>query len=199
MNQSSKSIITVFILILPIAIVGVLVCRPIVKSFDSSDDSRQNMVAVFFSPTNPANRIFFIDDRGGIIDREFLLYAERTGKKAQFVARLQAVEETGRFDFAGLQWTKDGEVIIGSLILTRAHKNEEPAAVIAYDFSEDKSIGPYPGGISVSPTYTEAKWHESELIIQKLVAAHGGLGDYKISDEMVKSNEVATSFQPYFN
>ena len=185
-------------MILPIAIVGVLVCRPIVKSFSAFDDSPKLMGAEFSSPINPTNKILFIDDRGGFIDREFFLYAERTGEKPRFVAKLQEVEETGAYRLAEVQWTKDGQAIIASLILKRVGKSEEPAAaIIAYDFSANKAITPeLLGLISVAPEFTELKWKESEQIVQKLIAAHGGLGDCKISNETVRGNEKATSCQP---
>jgi len=198
MNQSSKSIITAGILILPIAVVGVLTCWPFVKLFFAVEDSPKMMRAEFSSPTSPTNKIFFIDDRGGFIDREFFLYAEPAGVKPQFMAKLQQVEELGSYRLADVQWTKDGQVAVCSLILKRGNENDQPAAsIIAYDFSADKATVPDPfGGISVSREYGESIWKESALVVQKLIAAHGGLGDYKISDQIVKGNEVATSFQP---
>jgi hypothetical protein len=198
MNQSSKFIITIGILILPIAIVGVLVCRPIVKSFSAFDDSPKMMGAEFSSPTNPTNKILFVDDGANFIDREFFLYAEPANVKPQFIAKLQQVEEVGSYRLADVQWTKDGQVAVCSLILRRGNENDEPpASIIAYDFSVNKAIVPYPfGGISVSREYGESKWKESELVVQKLIAAHGGLDEHKISDEMVITNEIATSFQP---
>ena len=200
MNQSSKSKVTVVILILPIAIVGVFVCRPIVKSFFAFDDLPKLMGAEFSSPTNPNNRILFVDDGANFIDRQFFLYAEPAGIKPQFMTKLQQVEELGSYRLADVQWTKDGQVAVCSLILRRVNENDQPvASIVAYDFSVNKVIIPYPfGGISVAREYGESKWKESELAVQKLIAAHGGLGDYKISDEMVKGNEVATSFRPYF-
>ena len=200
MNQASKFTITVGILILPIAIVGVLTCWPMVKLFFAVEDSPKMMCAEFSSPTNPTNRILFVDDGANFIDREFFLYAEPAGMKPQFIAKLQQVEELGSYRLAGVQWTKDGQVAVCSLILRRGNENDQPAAsIIAYDFNVNKAIVPYPfGGVSVSREYGESKWKESESVVQKLIAAHGGLGDYKISDEMVKGNEVATSFRPYF-
>jgi hypothetical protein len=200
MNQSSISLFVwrgflLFILFVP----GLYIAHfAVVKFFNGIDDSPKMMGAEFSNPTNPTNKILFIDDRGNFIDREFFLYAERTGEKSRFLAKLQEVEETGTYRLADIQWTKDGQVIIGSLILGRVGKNEEPAAaVIAYDFGTNKAIVPeLLGLISVAPEFTESKWKESEQIVQKLIAAHGGLDDYKISDEMVRSNEKATSFQP---
>jgi hypothetical protein len=201
MTESSKSKITVCILILPIAIVGILVCWrcwPIVNTFSTTDGSPKMMGAEIFSPANPTNRILFVDDGAGFIDREFFLYAERSGEKPQFVVKLQTVEETGTFRLGYVQWTKDGQVIVCSLILKRRDESDQPAAaVIAYDFSANKSIVPESLDlISVAPEFTASKWKESEQFVQKLIAAHGGLDDYKISEEMVRNKEKATSFQP---
>jgi hypothetical protein len=155
----------------------------------------------FFSPANPTNRILFVDDGANFIDREFFLYAERTGEKPQFVVKLQEVEETGTFRLAYVQWTKDGQAIVCSLILKRGDESDQPAAaVIAYDFSANKTIAPESLAlISVAPEFTATKWKESEQVVQRLIVAHGGLDDYKISEDMVRNKEKATSFRPNLN
>lgn len=157
-------------------------------------------LAKFPSPANPANEIWFYD--GGFLDRDLSLYAKSERQKAQFVARL---DETGAFRLAGVRWTKDGRAVFCSLILlgeisnkgnrARTESDLPTATVIAYDFSTGKVTEPtWFGFDSTGARYKEANWHEFEPTIEKIIAAHGGLSDKQITDDLVRKNEKTLWF-----
>ncbi|MGH7249796.1 MAG: hypothetical protein ACREGC_02375, partial [Minisyncoccia bacterium] len=120
-------------------------------------------------------------------DRDLSLCAKPKWRKARFVAHL---EETGEYVFSNGQWTKDGQVFICSL-KGRAI-GSTPVMGIGYDFSTDKSI--IPSWLHYSAKSNETNWREFEPTIQKLAAAHGGLSDQRIDDDMVRKNEKTLWF-----
>jgi hypothetical protein len=159
------------------------------------------MGAWFVSPMAPVNRILFVD-AAGFLDRDFYLFAEARGQKARFVARL---DETGYYRLSNVQWTKDGQVVVCSLILlggisdtghaTMTEGELPTAAVIAYDFSVGQTIAP--SWLAFDTQGLEAKessWREFEPAVQKLAAAHGGLTRNRITDDIVRSKEKLMMF-----
>jgi hypothetical protein len=151
--------------------------------------------AWFVSPTAPANRILFVDRIGFPYGRDFSLCAKAQGQKARFVAQLD--DGTGYYRFSHAQWTKDGQVVVCSLILLRnlSDKSVEPAAVIAYDFSAGQTVAPsWLAFDTQGLKFKESSWREFEPTVQKLATAHGGLTRDRITDEMVRSKEKLMMF-----
>jgi hypothetical protein len=165
MNQSSKAKITVFILILPLAIIlfcffGYIFVRCILES---------GMGAQYESPIHPANRILFSYGGGD----EMLLFAKPIWGRTQFVARL---EQDGAFRLGDFQWTKDGQVVVCSLMLLGEITTNDYASlspIIAYDFSTGTAAVPSwlhmdPAMDSTGAGYKEADWRKFDQQLEKL-------------------------------
>jgi hypothetical protein len=127
MNPSKKSKFTVFVLILPLAIIlvcffGYIFVLCVLET---------EMGTEYESPANPANKILF---SYGDVD-ELALFVEPKQGKTQFVALL---EEDGAFRLGDFQWTEDGQAVVCSLMLLGEITTNDYAPlspVIAYDFS----------------------------------------------------------------
>jgi hypothetical protein len=179
MNRSTKSKITVCILILSILFLGGFTCWPVIKSFAQIDYER----AQFLSPGVPANQISFYDGR--ILDRDLFLYAEPKGQKAQLIYNLAWRPDAS---FARAQWTKDGQVIVCSL-LVKADGKFMSVLATGFDFSENKALNSSwmkKGSYWATP---ESKWKKQESIIKGIVAAHGGLSDQIIDENTLEKSE----------
>jgi hypothetical protein len=186
MNQSSKSKIAVLILILSILVLGGFTCWPVIKSFAQMDYER----AQFLSPGDSANQISFYGGR--ILDRDLFLYAEPKGQKAQLIYRLAWRSDAS---FSCAQWTKDGQVIVCSLLVKVDGKFMLVLAT-GFDFSENKAITS--SWIEKSSYWAtpESKWRKQESIIKGIVAAHGGLSDQSIDEKMLEKSEK--TFKPFW-
>jgi hypothetical protein len=138
--------------------------------------------AQFSSPANPVNQICFYD--GGFMDRDLWLYAKSDGQKTQFIANIWWSPECY---FSDAQWTKDGKMIVCSLNVEVA--SNQPIMAVAFDFSANKSIVP-PWMTKISCDFKpEADWRKQETNVKKMVVAHGGLSDYRITDDTIRANE----------
>jgi hypothetical protein len=184
MNPSKKSKLTVFVLILPLAIIlfcffGYIFVLCVLEP---------EMGAKYESPANPANKILF---SYGDVD-ELALFVEPKKGKPQFVALL---EEDGAFRLGDFQWTKDGQAVVCSLMLLGEITTNDYAPlspVIAYDFSTGKATIPAWLGFNPTndnPRYKESNWREFEPTIGKIIAAHGGLSDKRVDFYMVHDHE----------
>jgi hypothetical protein len=179
MTASSKSKITVCILILSILVLGGFTCLPVIKSFAQIDYER----AQFLSSGDSANQISFYDGR--ILDRDLFLYAEPKGQKAQLIYNLAWRPDAS---FARAQWTKDGQVIVCSLGVNADGKFMWVLAT-GFDFSENKALN---SSWMEKKSYwatPESKWRKQESIIKGIVAAHGGLSDQIIDENILEKSE----------
>jgi hypothetical protein len=179
MTASSKSKITVCILILSILVLGGFTCWPVIKSFAQIEYER----AQFLSPGDSANQISFYDGR--ILDRDLFLYAEPKGQKVQLIYSLAWRPDAS---FARAQWTKDGQVIVCSL-LVKADGKFMSVLATGFDFSEDKALNSSWMAKSSYWATPESKWNKQESILKGIIAAHGGLSDKIIDENTVEKNE----------
>lgn len=141
--------------------------------------------AQFSSPANSANQIYFYD--GGFMDRDLWLYAKPNGQKAQFVANIYWWPECY---FSQAQWTKDGEMIVCSLNVKPDNQPAMSVMAVAFDFTANKSIVPsWMTKVSCDYSKPESDWRREETNVQEIVAAHGGLSDKRITDDIIRANE----------
>jgi hypothetical protein len=129
--------------------------------------------ASFKSPTNPANKILFRDE--DFRAHSFQLFVKPEHYKGQYVADLIYEE---RNTFSDAQWTRDGQVIVCEL--QDCKQISQPVMSVAYDFSANKII---------APEFQETDFKEDQSIIEKLVAAHGGLDGQPIDYTEIKNHE----------
>jgi hypothetical protein len=116
-----------------------------------------------------------------------MLYVKPIGQKARLLAHLDV---SGEYSFSDAQWTKDGQAFVCSL-KGRVIGNT-PVIGIYYDFGTGNAT--IPSWLNYSGETNEANWREFEPIVQKLVAAHGGLSDQRTDDDMVRKNEKTLWF-----
>ncbi len=146
--------------------------------------------AQFSSPANPANQIYFYD--GGFMDRDLWLYAKPNDQKPQFVANVYWWPECY---FSNAQWTKDGEMIVCSLNVkpnNHVKTDNQPTIsvmAVAFDFSANKPIVPSWMRKASCDLGFESDWRKQETNVLEMVAAHGGLSDSLITDDMIRANE----------
>lgn len=156
--------------------------------------------AIFHSPMNPANEILFVDS--GTQNRDFFLWAMPKDQSPQFVGRPQV---DGYYRFVSAQWTKDGQVVVCSVILLGGvadcmdcKESELPrATVVAYDFSHNRALLPdwlRTRTLFFDKPRKEPSWREFEPIVEELIFTHGGLSDIRITDDMVRHEEETPPF-----
>ena len=88
---------------------------------------------------------------------------------------MAALDFTGLYRFAGAQWTKDGQVLVCSLIVS--NMASPPVNEIAYDFSAQSAI----------------KWGDPAKL-RDTILLHGGLSGQVISDDLIKRKEKMLLF-----
>jgi hypothetical protein len=153
-----KLILCLALIFLPFVAVFVAVNFWLYVSFGSE------IGAIFVSPTNPANKVSFIDN--SFRSRSVLLFANPRHKKGRLVSEL--IFEN-RYNFSHAQWTKDGEVLVCAF--QDWEGKDQPVFGIAYDFGNDKII---------APPYEGTEFKKIEPSIEKLIATHRGLDGSQI-------------------
>jgi hypothetical protein len=139
--------------------------------------------ATFSSPTNPKNKILFLD--GGFQERRLELCAISAKQKPVLVTRVN----TG-CSFAFGQWTRDGEAFVCSVSV----ESGTPVMAFAYEFRTGKVSKPpwvFNSGWSEKP---EAEWRTLEPVIQQIAASHGGLNEERIDGKMIKAEQKRLRF-----
>jgi hypothetical protein len=133
--------------------------------------------AIYVSPANPANKVSFIWNSFRN-SSSLLLFANPRHQRGRLVAEL--IFEN-RYAFSNAQWTKDGQVIVCSMLDDQ--NKDQTVLGIAYDFSNDKIL---------APAYNGTEFNKIEPDIKKLVMAHGGLGGSQIW-----SNQITNRLWPW--
>jgi len=139
-------------------------------------------LAIFSSPTFSQNEIWFMD--GGFLDRDLILITKPIAQKPQKLANLCWFPDCG---FSSAQWSKDGQIIACSV--TAKAVGNRSVLVIAFDFSKNQSVMPTWMRGSGFQNVPEAEWKKQDAAIQSIIAAHGGFGDEKINDNILRIRE----------
>jgi hypothetical protein len=144
--------------------------------------------ARFDSPADRMNQILFYEEGDPFGDEVGRLYAKPKNQKEQYVALLNDEEY---FQFSYGEWTKDGQVFVCSFLIFDGVSNNDnpPVKAVAYDFSANKIIVPIWFDHNHEESRLAFNWKEFESNIEKLIAAHGGLSDQRIDDDIIEKNE----------
>lgn len=138
--------------------------------------------AVFDSPADPENKVWFYD--GGFLDRDLSFCVKPAGRRSQFVANVWWAPDAY---FSSGQWTIDGEIFVCSMITKTV--GDKPVRAVAFDFSLNKAIVPSWLSRVSFDTKPRSDWLKQEELIEKMIAAHGGLNNQQITDDAIKLQE----------
>lgn len=124
------------------------------------------------------------------MDRDLFFYTKAKGQKVRLVSNLVWWPDIG---FSYAQWTRDGQAIVCSLIVKINGKYMQIMAT-GFDFDKNQAVTP---SWMIKGSYeprAESDWKKQESIIKGIIAAHGGLSDQKIDDDLLEKTEKTLWF-----